>query len=426
MCNDPTLLNMTDDPMDTSASLSAGLTFTPKRGWLVTLLSRLQQSSFALLSFSFGMFFPFIRDDLSLTPWQAGVLQGVWWVSASTLALPCGIWFSRYPPVPLISVSLILGLPFIFLQCFAKSFWVFLLARFGIVVSFVLATPARPLIMQQWVAPTQYALVQSVGLSLHSTLLATAISSSVFLITFAGSWRYGYMALGCFFVLHSIIWISVAREKAAPVQGLQRALQSYQAPLVKVLWKYPQGWLIGITMFAMSATWTGVVTFLPTLLLEQHGMALAVSGPILGCLYYILIPCSPLGGWLSKTVINRRYLLLFPAIFNVIFCLAITCTASPWRLMLLLSGLGSLWIVSSVLEVLPFEFPGIQPREVAVIASLVRVLMGVGFATGPMLVGWVEAWTGSLQTGLFVLGLCTVIGVIAAWFYPRSKPLAVA
>lgn len=387
----------------------------------MAMLSRLQQSSFALLSFSFGLFFPFIREDLSLTPWQAGVLQGVWWVCASTLALPCGMWFSRYRPIPLISVSLMLGLPFIFLQCFANSFWVLLLARLGIVFSFVLATPARPLIMQQWVAPPQYALVQSVGLSLHSTLLATAISSSVFLITLAGSWRYGYMALGGFFVLHTITWISLAREKAAPVQGLQRALQSYQGPLLKILWKYPRGWLIGITMFAMSATWTGVMTFLPTLLLEQHGMALTVSGPILGCLYYILIPGSPLGGWLSKNVTNRRYLLLVPAICNVIFGIAITFTSSPWGLMLLLTGTGSIWIVSSVLEVLPFEFPGIQPREVAVIASLVRVLMGVGFAAGPMWVGWVATRTGSLQTGFFVLGLFTVIGVIAAWFYPSSK-----
>ncbi len=388
----------------------------------MALLSRVQQSSFALLSYSFGMFFPFIRDDLGLTPWQAGVLQGVWWLSAATLALPCGMWFSRYRPIPLISASLLLGLPFIFLQGLAHSFWMLLLARFGIVVSFVLATPARPLIMQEWVAPPQYALVQSIGLSLHSTLLATAISSSVFLITFVGSWRYGYMALGCFFVLHTLTWISIAREKVAPVKGLQQALQSYREPLVRILWKYPQGWLIGITMFALSATWTGVVTFLPTLLLEQHGMALTVSGPILGCLYYILIPGSPLGGWLSKKVTNRRYLLLVPAICNVVFGMAITFTASPWGLMLLLTGTGSLWIVSSVLEVLPFEFPGIQPREVAVVASLVRVLMGVGFAVGPMLVGWVATRTASLQTGLLVLALFTVIGVIAAWFYPNPKP----
>ncbi len=165
-----------------------------------------------------------------------------------------------------------------------------------------------------------------------------------------------------------------------------------------------------------------MVTFLPTLLLEQHGMALTVSGPILGCLYYILIPASPLGGWLSKNVTNRRYLLLVPAICNVVFGIAITFTSSPWGLMLLLTGMGSIWIVSSVLEVLPFEFPGIQPREVAVIASLLRLLMGVGFATGPMLVGWVATQTASLQTGLLVLALFTGTGVITAWFYPSPKP----
>ncbi len=316
-----------------------------------------------------------------------------------------------------------IGLPFMFLQCFANSFWILLLARFGIVAAFVLATPARPLIMQQWIAPPQYALVQSVGLSLHSILLATVISSSVFLITFVGSWRYGYMALGCFFVLHTVLWMSVARERAAPVQGLQQALESYREPLIKTLWKYPQGWLIGITLFAMSATWTGLVTFLPTLLLEEHGMSLAVSGPILGCLYYILIPVSPIGGWLSKKVPNRRYLLLVPAIFNVVFGIAITFTATPWILILLLTGTGSLWIVSSVLEVLPFEFPGIRPREVAVVTSLLKVLTGIGYATGPMLVGWIATWTDSLQTGLFALCLFTVMGVMTGWLYPSPQQL---
>jgi hypothetical protein len=32
------------------------------------------------------------------------------------------------------------------------------------------------------------------------------------------------------------------------------------------------GWLVGVTMLALSATWTAIVTFLPRLLLEQHGM----------------------------------------------------------------------------------------------------------------------------------------------------------
>jgi cyanate permease len=138
--------------MDTAASLSAGLTTTPVRGWLVVLLSRLQGSSVVLISYSFGIFLPFIHTDLQLSSLEAGLLQ------------------------------------------------------------------------------------------------------------------------------------------SAPVQGLQHALETLQETPLRALRAYPQGWLVGVTMLALSATWTTIVTFLPTLLLKQHGMPPGQSGPLFGCLYYGLIP----------------------------------------------------------------------------------------------------------------------------------------
>ena len=39
------------------------------------LLSRLQGSSVVLISYSFGIFLPFIREDLHLSPLEAGLLQ---------------------------------------------------------------------------------------------------------------------------------------------------------------------------------------------------------------------------------------------------------------------------------------------------------------------------------------------------------------
>jgi hypothetical protein len=102
--------------MDTAASLAAGLPTTPARGWLVVLFSRLHGSSVVLISYSFGMFLPFIRTDLQLSPLEAGLLQSAWWVTSAVLALPCSVWFSRFRPVPLVLVSLCLGLPFLVLQ----------------------------------------------------------------------------------------------------------------------------------------------------------------------------------------------------------------------------------------------------------------------------------------------------------------------
>ena len=83
--------------------------------------------------------------------------------------------------------------------------------------------------------------------------------------------------------------------------------------------------------------------------------------------------------------------------------------------------MGVVWVVSPVLEVLPFEFPGIRPREVAVVTSLVKTCSGLGFALGPMVVGLVAQLTGSLQQGLLVLCMLTGVGVMAGWWYPSQQ-----
>jgi hypothetical protein len=100
--------------------------------------------------------------------------------------------------VPLVFASLLLSTPFLFLQGFAWHFRVLLVARLGLVLCHEIATPARPLLLQQWVAPQQYALVQAVGLSQHSMLMATAISTSAWLIVAVGSWRLAYCIQGGF------------------------------------------------------------------------------------------------------------------------------------------------------------------------------------------------------------------------------------
>jgi predicted MFS family arabinose efflux permease len=404
--------------MDTSASLSAALTRTSARGWAVALLSRLHMSSVMLVSFTFGIFLPFLRQDLVLSPLQVGLLQGVWWVTSAVLTLPCGVWLSRYRPIPLVLVSLLLDVPLLVLQGLAESFWVLLLARFGFILCHVISTPARPLILHQWVAPRQYAVVNAIGLSQHSLLLAVAMSTSAALITAVGSWRLAYFIQAGAFCVQTIAWLIVARQDKVPLPGVQQAIQEQQGSPIRALRLYPQGWFLGVVMFALSATWTALVTFLPTLLLDRRGLAPTSSGPLLGFLYYGLIPGGLLAGVLEKRVQHRQFLLWIPALCNMLLGLAITYTTTPWLLMVLLTGVGLVWIASPIMEILPFELPDIHPREVAVIVSLVRTLSGLGFAIGPLVTGMVAQWTGSLQIGLLALCLLTGVGVIAGLCYP--------
>ena len=391
------------------------------------LLFRAQGSSVILVSYTFGLFLPFISDDLDITPLEAGLLQGVWWITSAVLALPSGAWLSRIRPIPLVMVSMLLVSPFLFLQGLANSFLVLLLARFFFIAFHVITVPARTLLLQQWVAPRQYATVNSVGLSQHSIMLAIAVSTSALLITGLGSWRAAYFIMGGLFAAQTLVWPLVAQESKAPALDLLKEIEGQIGSPLKALRTYPQAWLLGLTMFSLSATWTAMVTFLPTLWLEERGVSLILGGPLLGFLYYGLIPSGLLGGYLARKVTNRKLLLLVPALLNTGLGLAIVLTPWPLLLMLLITGLGLVWVATPAMQVLPFEFPGITPREVAVVSSLVITFMGLGFAVGPVVTGAVAQFTGSLQTGLIVLCLGTVIGVFSGLLYPShsragSKP----
>ena len=393
---------------------------TSLRGWAALLLCHLQLSSLRLSSFVLGVFLPFITQDLALTPLQAGLLQGVWWVTAAVAVLPFGVWFSRYRPVAVTRLSMWLVAPLLLLQGLANGFPMLFAARFLAVLFHSLTIAVRPLLFHQWAARRQYALINAVGLSQHSLLLAIAVSAGALLILALGSWRGAYYLQAGFVALQALAFMFVAREDKAPVRDMSEALANRPASPLAALRKYGQGWLIALVMFSLASVWTGIVTFLPTLLLEDRGIDITLGGPLLGFLYYALIPGALAGGWVNRKFSNRRALLAVPSLLNVLLALAIVLTTDALLLAAAITALGLVWVAVPAMEMLPFEFEGILPREVAAVSALVAMFAGLGFAAGPMIVGAVAEISGSLQTGLVAMSLFSIVGVFAAMLYPAS------
>ena len=397
---------------------SDGVERTSPRGWAVLLLSHLQLSSLRLSSFVLGVFLPFIAQDLALTPLQVGMLQGVWWVTAAVAVLPFGVWFSRYRPVTVTQVSMWIVAPLLLLQGFANGFLMLFVARFLAVLFHSLTIAVRPLLFQQWAARRQYALINAVGLSQHSLLLAIAVSTGALLIVALGSWRSAYYLQAGFVALQAVAFMLAARESRAPVQDMSDALRNQPTSPLVALRKYRQGWSVAIVMFSLASVWTGIVTFLPTLLLEDRGIDITLGGPMLGFLYYALIPGALAGGWVNRKFHNRRILLAVPAVLNVLLALAIVLTTDTLLLAIAITALGLVWVAVPAMEMLPFEFEGILPREVAAVSALVAMFAGLGFAAGPMIVGAVAEFSGSLLAGLVVMAVFSGVGVVAGLMYP--------
>ena len=103
---------------------------TPARSWAVLLLFRCHLSTAVLISYTFGVFLPFIREDLQLSPLQTGLLQGIWRVTPAVLSIPLGAWLSCFRPVPVVMFAMLMQLPFLFLQGLSENFVTLFIARF--------------------------------------------------------------------------------------------------------------------------------------------------------------------------------------------------------------------------------------------------------------------------------------------------------
>ena len=407
---------------------------TSPRGWSVLLLNRLHYSTVVLASFGFGLFLPFLQEDLGLSYFQIGVLQAVAWGTSAVFLVPFSVLLARFNPNHRVLLGLALMTPFLFTQGLAQGFWTLLASRFLMVLTQAGMTPARPLLLRWWAAPRHYSRVTSVGLSLHSTFMAAALTFSPIIIVVLNSWRWAYFLQAGLMAIHLFIWAaltwkaprSLEDENPAPAvshEGEQEAEPTRQEgdppSLAGALIRYPHAWLLGLVMLCLSASWTTVLTFLPTILETQRGVAISAGSILFGFLYYVLVPGGMLGAWIFNNITNRRVMVLLPAMLNLVSTLGALLAGGQIAAAVALTGMGLAWVFVPAMEILPFEFRNVQTREVSVIAGLVQTFGAVGFGGGPMLAGALADGTGSLLTGVLVVGGLTGVAVLAAAALPR-------
>ena len=390
-----------------------------------------------LSSFGFGLFLPFVQKDLGLSYLEIGVLQAVSWGTSAALLVPFSVLFARFNPNRRVLVVLALMTPFLFGQGIAVGFWTLLASRFLTVLAHAAMAPARPLLLRWWAAPRQYSTVVSVGLSMHSSFMAAALTFSPIIIVLLDSWRLAYFLQGGLMGCHFLVWAVLtwgARESAypayetgepAPGRGVNELGETAQTDdagqsLIQALARYPHAWLLGVVMLCLSASWTTVLTFLPIILEEQRGVAITSGSVLFGFLYYVLIPGGLLGSRIFRYITHRRLMVLLPATMNTVFTVIALLAGNELVAAAALTGLGIVWIFVPAMEILPFEFRGIRTREVSVLSGLVQTFSAIGFGGGPLLAGALAQASGSVTTGVLVVGGLTALAILAAAMLPRS------
>ena len=380
--------------------------------WVVMGLWFLGSVTGIMVVFTMGILLPTISSELSLSPNQQGFLGSAAFWGNLALAIPLSWWASRYSPKLLTTVTLVLGTPFLFLQGWAPVFWVLIVGRLAFGLFLLAREPAKALLIQQWFPVREIVLVNGVSNALFGLVVGGGLIATPFVLSsFGNDWRPTLHVFGIFLVVLTLLWMVLGRERVTG--GYQEDEAPHEAGVLRNALMHRDLWLAGFGFLGSITAWSAFLSFFPTLMLDTHQVSLKWSGTILALGIFVGGIAGLAIAYAVMKTGKRRSILQVAGIVLVATYVGMALTGSIPLLVVLSLLNGVVWGVWPVLETVPFELPGIRPREVAIALAFLKVMIAAGSVLGPLAMGVFQEAFGDLRLALLVISFAALSMSIA-------------
>ena len=363
-------------------------------------------SGFMVMS-TIGILLPAISEEMGLSPFQQGMLGSAAYWGNLVLAVPLGWLASRFSPKALTSVTMVLGTLFLLAQAAAPGFLVLVLGRIAFGISVVARQPARAFLTQQWFPPRQIVLVNSISNAMFGVVVGGGIAASPFIfIALDDNWRATVLAFVGLFGVMTVLWLVFGKERVT--SEYQRRLGAQNVNVLGGTLRYRDLWVGGLGFVGATMAWSGFLSFYPTLMLDSYQISLIWSGGILA-LGIFMGGVAGLGfSWVMMVSDQGRNILLTTGMGMAVTFMGMTLTGSLPLLLVLTFINGVAWGFWPVLYSVPFNLPGIRPREVAVGLAFIQMMSSLGIALGPLATGLIQEFTDDLRLSLAIVSFTSL------------------
>ena len=222
-----------------------------------------------------------IGREFALNDVQLGLLSGLAFaVFFSTLGLPLALAATRYNRRNLIAITIALWSAMTMLSGLAQSYWQLLVTRMGVGVGEAGALPASHAVISDRYGPNERASAMGVFMSGANIGVAIALLGGGLIAQFYG-WRAALLLAGVpGLVLAVVIRLTVPEPtqrlgagEAPPVPGMALLRQT-----AATIWQSAPMRLMFLATVLNTVTTFGMVAWLPTFLVREHGMSLSAVG----------------------------------------------------------------------------------------------------------------------------------------------------
>ena len=367
---------------------------------------------------SIGVLIPYWREEMGVTPLQAGILGAAGFLGFGVMALPASIWLTRYNPRLVTLVTTALMAVMALGQALAPTVLLLIVTRFFFVLVSVCRIQMQVIFIQQWFQPRLYAMINSLDFgnrSLGQTLGVAAIPP---LIGLLGSWRNSYIAVAIALAVLSIVWVFFGRERRRTQQ--EGGPPPQVGSPAGVLRRHKVLWVIAGCQIGAAVVFASFLTFYPTYAIDSMGISRTVAGLTMGLFSVGAMVGSLAAGPLSQMIGRRKPFIWAPGlVLPVCYIALLQVDSVTYAMMLLfLAGVCAM-AVPPIIATIPLDMR-LPPREVAVAIGLTRTLFPFSATIGPLVVGAIAGITGSLFTGLLIVSPMAITLFIGGKLMPET------
>ena len=352
------------------------------------------------------------EGGLGLSYGQQGALGSAPFWSTIILAIPIAWFGSRLSPKWLTAVTLVGCALCLFMQSWAPAFAVLLLGRLLFGIFTIAQQPARALLTRQWFPPREVVLVNGLSNVFFGLVVGGGLAlSPIILILLGDDWRATLRIFGLYYTGLTVLWLIFGRDRKTEEFAGGESQPLF--PLLRSALSHRDLWLCGGGFAGATMAFSAFVAFYPTLMLEEYGLSLRLSGIALA-VDVILGGIGGLAvGYYAATLQKEGLFLQGLGIIMVGSFLGMILLNSVPVIFVMAVINGFAWTFFPILITVPFNLRGIQPRQLAVAFSFVMMLISVGQALGPLLIGFLEEATGDLRLAMFIASFTPLSLVIA-------------
>ena len=369
---------------------------------------------------SIGVLLPYWREDMSISPLQAGMLGAAGFLGFGIMALPASIWLTRYNPRLVTLVATLLMAVTALGQAMATTVLVLIITRFLFVLVAVCRIQMQVIFIQQWFQPRLYAIINSLDFTNRSLGQTLGLAAMPPVIVLLGSWRNSYIAVAIALAVLSAIWVVFGRERRRTQQ------EGGPPPQVGnpagVLRRQRVLWVIAGCQIGAAVCFASFLTFYPTYAIESMGISRTVAGLTMGLFSAGAMLGSLAAGPLSQMTGRRKPFIWVPGLVLPVCYVALlqADTVTYAMPLLFVAGICAM-AVPPVINTVPLDMR-LPPREVAVAIGLTRTLFPFSATIGPLVVGAIAGVTGSLYIGLLVVSPMAITLFLGGKFMPETGP----